>query len=833
MFTALVAPTIWAAIGVTGASIVTLGNQERQDITAANQWVEGNIDFWLEGHLYDAVVRWDAGTTTATLPNTVDFSYSFFFPAQNATVVDWVQDWRVTLDPTKMFHTKSDSTVSGPFTCPVPPFIISIPKGGTSIMMPEFGSICAISPPLAPTTSSPATGWADLTALSASDFAAALPKRNEACPTIDSTTGLCSGAGLDSQASPAGEHFFRLSLSSLFGAGGPFASAYTAATGGTFPSLPANKHFELYFRAHLSLTAIWQTGSEASQPQFCSTLLNTVNRCSGPTWTAAHLGSGFSPGSKNHGTVNCLGCGSKTIPLPQVVAPTGFITVCKIVTNVETDQTGASGTLTNGWVMTVTSPIGFSLTKTTGSDGLGCSKFGPFFPSPDYQVKETLQAGFFNIGTVVSPAADRDPAFGANPSPSNPVNVTLTFAEASTTPGTGPKVTFINFKPTIGISVTCNVQIKDASGAVVSRDAIAGDTVTFTYTVTNTGGTSITVTETHTNTVRLGPNPLFTGTLAVGTSNTVTRSTTIVKGDLGTVSDTVMATGMNAFGQTATDSHTCSFIIRAPNISFTKHPVASDNKIVVPGETFPYTITVTNSGDAPATVTVTDALGAGQTFLIAGASPTPASPSADTPAPVTVTFSGLTVGPSTTITITFNVLVTANANGTLLTGLMTLTAVNANGVDYSPSPNTAANLVEVERSILKLSAFGYTNTPKLPVSSGIVSGTTVYTATFHNFGSKTASLSGSLVVTNTASSGTVTCGPSSGGTLVGCTLSWSAVSLAPGADFTVSLTVTYDSLNSGAKVIADLTTSYTTPPSSQTFIASGTPAEISFTVQSP
>jgi len=70
----LAASTFGILAALTGgtASLTTLGNQERQDITAANEWVEGNIDFWLESHLYDAEVRIDAGSGAATVPNEID-----------------------------------------------------------------------------------------------------------------------------------------------------------------------------------------------------------------------------------------------------------------------------------------------------------------------------------------------------------------------------------------------------------------------------------------------------------------------------------------------------------------------------------------------------------------------------------------------------------------------------------------------------------------------------------------------------------------------------------------------------------------------------------------
>ncbi len=434
----------WTAFAArpTGGTptLVTLGMQERQSITAANEWVEGNIDFWLESHLYDASVRIDADSGAARLPDEIDISYSFYFSAQNSIVIDWTQDWRVSLNRNHMFHVNSDNTVSGPYACSAPSNIVSIPKGGTAILMPQNGSVCindlAPGTPSPPdTTGNPTTGWADLMTQPVSVLNQVLPKRNEACSTI--VNALCSG-GVDSETDPAKEHFFRLSLVNLFGPTGLYPQSW-------WPNLPSGMSFALYFRSHLALTARWFYDGGGSQPEFCSTtspgaVRNTVNRCS---WTnLQRLGAGYSPGSKNHGTLQAPGIGAKTIPLPQVIAPTGFITVCKIITNTLGDTTGAQGVLTNGWDMTVNGPFSTHLTATTGSDSTGCSKFGPLFPSSGYQISEALQSGFINIGTTVSSAADRDS--GSNPAPSNPVNVTISFSEAQSE--TGPTVTFVNFE---------------------------------------------------------------------------------------------------------------------------------------------------------------------------------------------------------------------------------------------------------------------------------------------------------------------------------------------------------------------------------------------------
>src|SRR2546425_13291022 len=81
-YLALAATSTGGTPGVT-----TLGNQEGQDITAANQWVEGNIDFWLESHLYDAEVRFRAGSGPVTIPDKGDGAMSVFFAENNADVI--------------------------------------------------------------------------------------------------------------------------------------------------------------------------------------------------------------------------------------------------------------------------------------------------------------------------------------------------------------------------------------------------------------------------------------------------------------------------------------------------------------------------------------------------------------------------------------------------------------------------------------------------------------------------------------------------------------------------------------------------------------------------
>src|SRR3989454_10237205 len=194
-YLALAATSTGGTPGVT-----TLGNQERQDITAANQWVEGNIDFWLESHLYDAEVRFDAGSGPVTIPDKVDVAMSFFFAEKNAIVIDWTQDWYVTLKENVMFYSKTSVPPGGGlFQCSTPPDIVEIPVNGRSFMVPQAGSIC-ISDVAALSNPDPNLGWTSLMSLPLGDLNNVLPKRNEPCTTV--VGALCS-SGTETESAPA------------------------------------------------------------------------------------------------------------------------------------------------------------------------------------------------------------------------------------------------------------------------------------------------------------------------------------------------------------------------------------------------------------------------------------------------------------------------------------------------------------------------------------------------------------------------------------------------------------------------------------------------------
>lgn len=126
------------------------------------------------------------------------------------------------------------------------------------------------------------------------------------------------------------------------------------------------------------------------------------------------------------------------------------------------------------------------------------------------------------------------------------------------------------------------------------------------------------------------------------------------------------------------------------------------------------------------------------------------------------------------------------------------------------------------RPIVKLTEFGYTNTPTGTPTSGVVSGTTAYTVKVKNFGLAPTALTGTLEVSTDAVSGTLSCPASP--------LALDDDPLDAGEEVTFTLTCTYTNLNDGAEVRADLDANYETNGLLRAI--SGSPASIIFTVQS-
>lgn len=134
------------------------------------------------------------------------------------------------------------------------------------------------------------------------------------------------------------------------------------------------------------------------------------------------------------------------------------------------------------------------------------------------------------------------------------------------------------------------------------------------------------------------------------------------------------------------------------------------------------------------------------------------------------------------------------------------------------------------RPILKITGFGYTNAATPTPTAGVVSGTATYTVNLHNYGGAAATLSNSsLAVNASAGAGTVTCGASNNPIPFSQAITGT---IAAGGNLgPVTVVCNYSNMADARVITATLNIKYTTAGTLER-TASGSPATISFTVQS-
>jgi uncharacterized repeat protein (TIGR01451 family) len=135
-----------------------------------------------------------------------------------------------------------------------------------------------------------------------------------------------------------------------------------------------------------------------------------------------------------------------------------------------------------------------------------------------------------------------------------------------------------------------------------------GQTITYTYRVTNTG--SVTLTTVHAEDDRLGAISMVTTTLAPGVSTTGTATYVVQESDLpGPLTNTAVVTGSAApaFAAVVTDTDSASVgLTFNAAIEIAKTP---DSQTAVSAAPVTFTITITNAGDVTLSpITVTDVL---------------------------------------------------------------------------------------------------------------------------------------------------------------------------------------------------------------------------------
>ncbi|MGW5052635.1 CshA/CshB family fibrillar adhesin-related protein [Actinokineospora sp. NPDC004072] len=191
-----------------------------------------------------------------------------------------------------------------------------------------------------------------------------------------------------------------------------------------------------------------------------------------------------------------------------------------------------------------------------------------------------------------------------------------TVANTATATGTAPsgaEVTSTD-STTTPIPVRRAILLDKAVGAVSDADGNgpdAGDTLTFTYAVTNTGNVSLDPVVVDDPVV--GPVTCPAGPLAPGVTiacDPVTRPLTQAEVDAGVLANTATATGTAPDGGTATSTdHTTTSIAAVPALSLAKAASAvsdGDGNGPDPGDTIAYTFTVTNTGNVTLDPVVVD-----------------------------------------------------------------------------------------------------------------------------------------------------------------------------------------------------------------------------------
>ncbi len=154
--------------------------------------------------------------------------------------------------------------------------------------------------------------------------------------------------------------------------GGAFGAAETIATsfGADAFTIPSGQYAVLYFQGHLAMTVVWniiQPGTD---------------------------GAGGYPGSSGHGYLQMSG-GARTLPLPSVTIPGGSVKAVKFY---DTDHDGVKDPgetqYLSGWKMHLTNgPSGYHFDVAVTTDANGEALFANM-PAGSYTITEELQSGW-------------------------------------------------------------------------------------------------------------------------------------------------------------------------------------------------------------------------------------------------------------------------------------------------------------------------------------------------------------------------------------------------------------------------------------------------------
>nr|BFE51478.1 hypothetical protein GCM10017745_49050 [Saccharothrix mutabilis subsp. capreolus] len=257
-------------------------------------------------------------------------------------------------------------------------------------------------------------------------------------------------------------------------------------------------------------------------------------------------------------------------------------------------------------------------------------------------------------------------------------------ATAVGTPPNGPPVQAPQSTVVIPIPPAPDLTVdKSADPTTVAN---AGDTVTYSFLVTNTGNvslTNLTITETEfSGTGTLSPISCPTDPVAPGATATCTATYTLTQADVdtGSITNTATATGNPPVGPAVTSPPSSAEVTAPPNPSSNLVKSADPATIGSAGQLVTYSFVVTNTGN----VTLTDVTVTETSFTGTGTPPTPTCPTEP-----------LAPGASVTCTATYTTTQadisagkvdnTAIASGTAPDGTDTTTPPSTATVEVPPS----------------------------------------------------------------------------------------------------------------------------------------------------
>ncbi len=400
--------------------------------------------------------------------------------------------------------------------------------------------------------------------------------------------------------------------------------------------------------------------------------------------------------------------------------------------------------------------------------------------------------------------------------------------DAATTQGTTPSggTTPIATSDTVTVGVTQSPLLSVSKTADPTTVTAAGQTINYTFTVTNTGNVTLTgvgvtdvpvapagtvITTCQSLSTPTGTCTGATTTLIPGQSADFTGPYTVTQTDIdhGSVADTATAAGTSPSGGTITaDSNLVTVdVTQSPSLSITK--AADPTTVTAAGQTVTYTFTVENTGNSTITgVTVTDL-------------PTPPAggivPDCLTRVDPAGTCSGtstsLVPGESAVFSGTYTVTQADIDNGSIVDTAMTTGTAPSGGTVTATSNQVTVVVTQSPSLSIEKSA-----DPMLVTAVGQV---VTYTFTVANTGNVTLTGVGVTDVP-TAPAGGVTPDCQSLSNPTG-TCSGATTTLVPGqiATFTGDYTVTQEDIDNGS-IVDDATTHGTTPSGGTTDAGSNT-----------